>query len=94
MNNFSKRLISFREKKGLKPSQAAESIGVPLSTYRDWENGVNILGADSFLKISRAFEIPISTLMSGKNVNNNLVDDIIYIEKKIQELKKNVTTLL
>lgn len=91
---FHKRLVSYRNQLGVNQLELAKKIGVPVSTYRDWENGVRIKGHENFLKLSEALEVPLTQLMAGMPVNNKIIDDINFIIKGLEELKKDVLSLL
>lgn len=91
---FHKRLASYRTQLGLNQLELAKKIGVAVSTYRDWENGVRIQGHENFIKLSTALEVPLGQLMAGMPVNRKIIDDINYIIQGLEELKKDVLSLL
>lgn len=91
---FHKRLVHYRTQIGLNQLELAKKVGVAVSTYRDWENGVRIQGHENFVKLSHALEVPLKQLMAGEPVNRKIIDDINYIIQGLEELKKDVMSLL
>lgn len=87
MDNFSKRITRRRLELKLTQKQVAAKLGVPLSTYKEWEYGRKIQGETVFLKLSEVLEMDLYTLMSGKiSLGNDelpkvLSDLIDHLEK-------------
>lgn len=46
--------------------QIAGRVGVPVSTYKEWEYGRKIQGEAHYLKLSEALEMNLYTLLDGK----------------------------
>ena len=66
MESFAKRITRRRTELRLTQRQVAQRIGVPLSTYKEWEYGRRIQGETIYLKLSEALEISLYALLSGK----------------------------
>ena len=60
--SFGKRLLKFRTAQDKSSRQMAEEIGVPISTYRDWEYGKLIRG-EPYVKIADALGITLDELL-------------------------------
>ncbi len=52
--------------------EVAEAIGVPSSTYREWEMGTKISG-EPYLALSQLFGVSLSYLMYGKVAQSDLI---------------------
>lgn len=64
----------------------AEKIGVPATTYRDWEYG-NAITGEPYVKLAEVFEISIYELLTGNRPDRNkIIEDmaeVIELQKKI-----------
>lgn len=58
------RLKRIREKRGITPLQMAKAIGVPVSTYREWEYGRAIRG-EPYLRIAEVLNVSLYELFTG-----------------------------
>jgi transcriptional regulator with XRE-family HTH domain len=85
MNDFGKRLKSYREKKGFQIVELAKLIDVSPSTYREWENGRNIIG-QPYVALASALELSISELMTGEIPK--IEKDLRGIEEHIKNIRK------
>lgn len=81
---FNERLKHFRIQAGLSQRQAAKKIGVPESTYRDWEYGSAIMG-EPYLDIAKAFRVTLNELFGLHDHQKNLAGE--EIEKIISDLQ-------
>ena len=86
MTYFSKRLKAHRLKKDISASEMARLIGVPITTYRDWEAGREIQG-QPYLKISEALGISLYELMTVENPKEKIVQGIEMIESILKMIK-------
>ena len=72
--------------------EAARRIGVPESTYREWEYGRKIRG-EPYVKIAKAFGITLSELFGEQVRDLNIDQRLNRIKQDIEivqiELKKN-----
>jgi len=62
-----KRLKEIRRKKGVTQIKAAEDLGVPVSTYRTWEQCKNLPNGHGLALLSDYYQCSIDTLM-GREV--------------------------
>src|ERR1700692_1911040 len=91
---MSKKLIELRKRNRLSMREAAKRIGVPETTYRDWEYGRAIRG-EPYVQIARAFGISLLDLLeestSSKELSESDFDRIISDLIKIKNIffKKN-----
>ncbi len=83
---FAQRIKKQREKLGLTPSQLSSKIGVPLSTYIEWEGGRQIRGEDPYPKLACELKISLSHLITGKE-KLDVLESIDSIEKHIKVLR-------
>ena len=60
-----KRMRTLRTAKKLTVKEVAAQLRVPMTTYREWENGRAIQG-EPYMKIAEVFEIGLSELMTGE----------------------------
>ena len=71
----------------------AQKIGVPLSTYRDWEYGRSIKG-EPYVKISEALGISLQNLLGQTSANKEeTLKKIKKVLVQIEEIKKEVESL-
>ncbi|MDR3608445.1 MAG: helix-turn-helix transcriptional regulator [Oligoflexia bacterium] len=59
------RLRKLRTENRFTLSQVARQVGVPVSTYRDWEYGKAIQG-EPYAKLAQAFGVSIEELLGGE----------------------------
>jgi transcriptional regulator with XRE-family HTH domain len=94
MEKFYQRLKHLREKRGFTMKALAKRIGVPASTYRDWEYGGSIRG-DAYLKLAEALNIGLYELMTGKEPNYGEIQEILLsLEKNVNDLKISILPIL
>lgn len=81
--------------KGMTVKEISNLLGVPLTTYREWELGRKISNQDIYVKLSKILEIPLYELMTGVSIDKKeLVDCIYQVEIKLNELKERLFVLL
>lgn len=94
MEAFHTRLRRLRKMRGLSMSALSREIGIPPSTYRDWEYGAAILG-QPYIKLAAALNVSLYQLLgSEKSENQNLLDLLDKLDSTIKELKKEVLPLI
>ena len=81
------RLRKLRTEKRLTLSQVAKYVGVPVSTYRDWEYGKSIRG-EPYEKLAELFEVSLVELMTGKKSQSASVISLLL------EVKRDVETAI
>lgn len=84
------RLLRLRKDKKLTAKAMAQSIAVPESTYREWENGRG-LRLPPFQKISHVLSISVTELLTGEKPETaQLIEELGDIEKCIADLRRKV----
>lgn len=82
------KIRSLRLKNRMTIKEIAMQIGVPSSTYRDWEYGRKIT-AEKLQKLADVFEVSISELMNGdKDDRKELKRAVQLIEEVLSILRK------
>lgn len=96
METFAKRITNLRLKNGLTQRQVAESLGVPLSTYKEWEYGRKIQGEEYYVKMSEVFSVNIRTLLTGEQNprQEDLLQRLEVALTQLQELKSALISVL
>lgn len=86
MEKISSRLRRLRNRRGLSQKEIAAQIGVPQSTYRDWEYGKKIVG-EPYVDLARVFEVSLAELLTGKEVK------VSELSLRLTELEELVRTI-
>lgn len=90
--SLSDRLKRLRTEKGLSVKELAEKIGVPVTTYREWEHGRKIVG-EPYIELSRVFEISLYELITGeKTSSQDYAKCFEIIEGELKKLKENLVS--
>ncbi|MDR3608290.1 MAG: helix-turn-helix transcriptional regulator [Oligoflexia bacterium] len=90
---FYQRLRTLRERRGLSVRAVAETIGVPMSTYREWENGRAVQGTRSYAPLAQVLQVSIHELLTGEAPQEQ-AKHIAYLNAAIQELENLRRVLL
>ena len=89
-NLIGPRIKRLREKKKLTVKEAAALIGVPLTTYREWENGRAIQG-EPYTKIAEILDVGLLELMTGNAPQaSELLQQCELINETAMTLRKNL----
>jgi transcriptional regulator with XRE-family HTH domain len=86
MNDFAKRLKSLRTKRGFSASETARNAQVPITTYRDWEEGREIQG-QPYLKLATALDVSLYELMTGHCPKVEVRKNLEQIEASLKRIK-------
>ena len=87
------RMQRLRVQQDLSVKEVALKAGVPLSTYRDWENGREIKG-EPYVKIAEALNVSLYTLMTGESANpSTIYGELDKIEQACRALRKHAGSL-
>lgn len=79
---------------GLTLQQVARAIGVPASTYRDWEYGKAIRG-EPYEKLAELFGVSLRDLLASKKTEtSDMVGPLTEAKKKIDEALRIAQSLL
>lgn len=85
MNSINQRIKFLRQARGLTAVEMAKAIGIPASTYREWEYGRAIRG-EPYLKIASVLNISLYELFTG-NPPSSIDEKILQIEALLKELR-------
>lgn len=90
---LAQRLRRLRDSKNLSAKEVAENIHVPLTTYREWENGRKIVG-EPYLGLSKLFGISVYELITGeKSKNFEAESSIRVIETELAKVRRYLSSL-
>ncbi|QLY26515.1 helix-turn-helix domain-containing protein [Bdellovibrio sp. KM01] len=94
METLATRLKRMRTQKEMSAQQIADQAGIPVTTYREWENGRQILG-EPYEKLSKALDVSLFELMTGRKPKNaDLFLKLEEVEKTLSELRSQLGNLL
>lgn len=91
MNDIGKRLRKFRELKNKSVNDISGQIGVPASTYREWEYGRSIRG-DHYIPLALALGVPLVELLTGEKATYEQV--VVELQSIEQQLRIIIDTLI
>lgn len=82
--NLSDRLQALRKSHGLSQEQLAEKLDVSRQAISKWESGQANPDINNLLKLSSIYEVSTDYLLSGREVDSQVIynDRVIYKEKK------------
>ncbi len=88
------RLRKFRENEKLSAKEMAQKIGVPQSTYLDWENGRG-MRIPPFQKISQVLAISVTELVTGEKPNlNDISVELEKVEEQMREIRAQLSSFI
>lgn len=83
--NFGERLRNIREDKDMTKQQVADLIPMNQSNYSKLERNIQQPSLQQLIRIIKIFDITLDELLG--------IDSSIYLEKKIADFEKEVTTI-
>ncbi|MGE3263341.1 MAG: helix-turn-helix transcriptional regulator [Bacteriovoracia bacterium] len=87
---FNERLKQFRVLAKLSQREAAHRIGVPESTYREWEYGNAILG-EPYPRVAKVFNVTLNELFGvSDSMERSATEEIDKIIMELQFLKSKL----
>lgn len=93
MSTLAKRLREMRHKKGLTIQEVSTQTGIPVSTYKEWENGRQIRG-EPYLLLAQTYQVSLHEILTGeKGQANQLLEKLEEMERRIQDIKKDLISL-
>lgn len=85
-----KRLIRLRKRKNLSIKDVALRVGVPQTTYREWENDRKIVG-EPYVELAKVFEVSVYELITGDtNTDDVLLTSLATIELEVKKMKEHL----
>lgn len=89
-DSLGKRLRILRNSKNLSIKEVATRIGVPVTTYREWENDRKIVG-EPYVDLAKVFEISVYELITGeKGSSEDLSKSFKAIETELSKIKESL----
>lgn len=94
METFAQRITRLRIKKELTQRNVAESLKIPLSTYKEWEYGRRIQGEEIYARLAEALEVSLKTLLTGEQSpgKEELLEKVNIALKQLRELKASLVS--
>ncbi len=92
METFAQRIVQRRTNLGLTQREAAEVLGVPLSTYKEWEYGRRVQGESVYVKLSEVLEVNLKTLLTGESQyeKEELIKKVHNAVRQLNEVKMSL----
>jgi transcriptional regulator with XRE-family HTH domain len=92
---FHERIRSLRESSRLTVKEIAQQIGVPESTYREWEYGRAITG-EPYLKLARVLGVDIRELLGDEELPKpiRIAEELKMIRKHLDQLELALKSFL
>lgn len=93
METIGTRMKKIRLQKRLSVADVAVTAQIPISTYREWENGRQIKG-EPYEKIARALNVSIHELLTGQSLNKSeILIRAHELEQKCIQLRKDLESI-
>ena len=80
---LSENIKVIRKSKGLSQEELAVKLNVVRQTISKWEQGLSVPDSEMLISLSKALEIPVSSLL-GETVEESHVDDLKVISEKLE----------
>lgn len=94
MSAIGQRMKAIRLNAGLSVTEVAQTAEIPVTTYREWENGRQIKG-EPYAKIAEALNVTLYELLIGEKPNSSeILRKIAEIEEICLHMKKTLASLL
>ena len=93
MESFGTRLKRLRMGQGLSVAEISRKIGVPASTYREWEYGRSIKG-EPYLALSTALNVSLYELFTGTKPDPTaILQAAERIENEVRNLQRSLLAI-
>lgn len=94
MDTLAKRLKRLRTEQDMSAQAVADSAGIPVTTYREWENGRQILG-EPYEKLAQALNVTLFELLTGRTPKqSDLFMKLDEVERSLTELRLHLASVL
>ena len=88
--SLGQRLKRLREEKAISIKEVAEKIGVPLTTYREWEHGRKIVG-EPYAALANLLGVSIYELITGEKLKEGAaITTIDLIQNELGKLRQHL----
>ena len=88
--SLGQRLKRLREKNNLSVKEVAQALGIPVTTYREWENGRKIVG-EPYPALAELFEVSVYELITGeKGKESNALLCVEAIRAELEKIRSHL----
>jgi len=83
-NLFPQRLKSLRQQLDIRQNEMAEILGVPSTTYANWEQGRSFPSVDRLPRIAAFFDVTVDYLIGANrdSVNRRIIEQLAVLSPK------------
>lgn len=86
--SLGKRLKRLREAKNLSVKDVADSLSIPVTTYREWENERKIVG-EPYPALAELLEVSVYELITGEKKNDSeVLGSIETIKRELEKVRQ------
>ncbi|MEN0058503.1 MAG: helix-turn-helix transcriptional regulator [Bdellovibrio sp.] len=96
-HDFAKRLAQLRKERQWTQKQVAEALGIPHSTYKEWEYGRKIQGEGIYVRMADLFGISLRSLLIGAQTQppqRDFAERLQQVIREIESIKKDFISAL
>lgn len=86
-----KILKDLRTKSGLNKQQVADRLGMPYTTYNNYETDARQVGSDTLKKLSKMYDVTIDYLLENDHVPGTIAahhDDEYWTAEELDEIER------
>jgi len=88
------RLKRFRTRRGLSIKTVSALSGIPISTYKEWENGRQIRG-EPYPILAEALQVTLQELITGEKPQaGRILERMDRLQIEIESIKKDLISLI
>lgn len=84
-------LKDLRTKSGLNKQQVADRLGMPYTTYNNYETDARQVGSDTLKKLSKMYDVTIDYLLENDHVPGTIAahhDDEYWTVEELDEIER------
>lgn len=84
-------LKDLRTKSGLNKQQVADRLGMPYTTYNNYETDARQVGSDTLKKLSKMYDVTIDYLLENDHVPGTIAahhDDEYWTAEELDEIER------
>lgn len=84
------RLKELREKSGYNKKEVAEKLGMPYTTYNNYETDAREPGSDTLRKISQLYSVSIDYLLENEEIHTIAAhhDSLEWTDEELNEIEE------
>ncbi|MES3038380.1 MAG: helix-turn-helix transcriptional regulator [Bdellovibrionota bacterium] len=88
--SLGKRLKRLREARNLSVKDVADAMGIPVTTYREWENDRKIVG-EPYPALAELFEVSVYELITGeKGKGSEVLSSFETIKIELEKIRAHI----